>query len=89
MAAFVALCGSFAFWPIRKDIGVLMSYTCAIMVAVQFWHGFEGGLLMAWYLPAALVAIFRPNTKGRIAINELREKVAVKPETAEDLLPAS
>ena len=89
LAAFVALCGSFAFWPIRKDIGVLMSYTCAIMVAVQFWHGFEGGLLMAWYLPAALVAIFRPNTKGRIAINELREKVAVKPETAEDLLPAS
>lgn len=89
LAAFVALCVSFAFWPIRKDIGVLMAYTCAIMVAVQFWHGFEGGLLMAWYLPAALVTIFRPNTKDRIAINELREKVAVKPETAEDLLPAN
>ena len=89
LAAFVALCASFAFWPIRKDIGVLTAYTCAVMVGVQFWHGFEGGLLMAWYIPAALITIFRPNTDGRVAANELRERVARKAETAEDLLPVT
>lgn len=71
MVAFVALCISFAFWPTRKNVGTLISYSCAIMVAVQFWHGFGGGLYMAWYVPLALMAFFRPNMDGRVASLEL------------------
>ena len=71
MVAFAALCISFAFWPTRKNVGTLISYSCAIMVAVQFWHGFGGGLYMAWYVPLALMAIFRPNMDGRVASLEL------------------
>ncbi len=73
LVAFVALCISFVFWPTRKNTGTLIAYTCAIMVAVQFWHGFQGGLVMAWYLPAALITIFRPNTDGRDAKSELNQ----------------
>lgn len=76
LVAFVALCISFVFWPTRKNTGTLIAYTCAIMVAVQFWHGFQGGLVMAWYLPAALITIFRPNTDGRDAKFELHQSRA-------------
>ena len=69
----------------QKDIGTLISYSCAVMVAVQFWHGFGGGLYMAWYLPMALATIFRPNTQGRVAMIEL-EKRRSKKELVEDLL---
>ena len=71
MVAFLALCISFAFWPTRKHVGTLIAYSCAIMVAVQFWHGFGGGLYMAWYVPLALMAFFRPNMDGRVASIEL------------------
>ena len=90
MVAFAALCISFVFWPVRKNLGTLMAYTCAVMVGVQFWHGFQGGLLMAWYLPTALATIFRPNMEGRVAASELRDQLPIKKtETAEDLLPAA
>ncbi len=88
LVAFVALCVSFAFWPSEKNIGTLFSYSCVVMLGVQFWHGFEGGLIMAWFLPLALMAFFRPNTASRHARNELREKRAAKPESAEDLIGA-
>ena len=59
------------FWPTQKNIGTLISYSCALMIAVQFWLGFDGGLVMAWYLPLALLVIFRPNVEGRVALSEL------------------
>ena len=86
LVAFFALCVSFVFWPIRKNIGTLFAYTAAVMVGVQFWHGFEGGLIMAWFLPCVLMTVFRPNTEGRIAATELKERRIAKPETVEDLI---
>lgn len=86
LVAFVALCFSFVFWPKEKNLGTLFAYTCVIMLGVQFWHGFEGGLIMAWFLPLALTTFFRPNTDGRDAKTELKEKRAAKPESAEDLI---
>lgn len=71
VVAFIALCVSFAFWPIRKNVGTLIAYSAAVMVAVQFWHGFGGGLYVAWYLPLALAAIFRPNMSERDATTDL------------------
>lgn len=73
VVAFIALCVSFAFWPIRKNVGTLIAYSAAIMVAVQFWHGFGGGLYVAWYMPMALAAIFRPNLNDRDATTDLSD----------------
>lgn len=73
LVAFVILSFSFAAWPTTKDIGILVAYSAAIMIAVQFWHGFGGGLFAAWYLPMMLLTIFRTNVAGRTAIMELAE----------------
>ncbi|MFT5304235.1 MAG: hypothetical protein ACI814_005060, partial [Mariniblastus sp.] len=77
---------SFVAWPAEKNIGTLVSYSAAIMLAVQFWHGFYGGLYMAWYLPMVLLIVFRPNLSGRVAIAELGEPKRRHKETAKDLL---
>ena len=90
LVAFIALCVSFVFWPLRKDLGMLFAYTGAIMVAVQFWHGFGGGLYMAWYLPMFLMVMFRPMMKGRIAVVELRDvSRRARVDRPDDLLPAA
>lgn len=79
-AAFVFLCGGFAFWPAQKNLGALLSCSAAVMVATQFWQGFGsgpwgdgGGMFMAWYLPLTLMTIFRPNLEDRIALTVLGE----------------
>jgi hypothetical protein len=72
LIAFVALSVSFAAWPSEKNIGTLVAYTAALMAAVQFWHGFGGGLYVAWYLPLALLVMFRPNVAGRVATTDVR-----------------
>ena len=72
LIAFVILCGSFTIWPPRKDIGLLIAYSGAVMIGVQFWHGFGGGLFAAWYLPMMLLVFFRTNLAGRTATTELR-----------------
>ena len=65
LAAFVVLSISLVFWPSPKNLGTLLSCTAAIMVACQFWHGYGGGLYMAWYLPVLLLTVFRPNLEDR------------------------
>lgn len=72
LAACFLLSASFVFWPSRKNLGSLICGTAAIMMAVQFWHGFGGGLYMAWFLPFAVLTIFRPNLDDRIATNVVR-----------------
>lgn len=73
LVAFIALCVSFAFWPLRKTVGTLIAYTAAVMVAVQFWNGDHGGMYVAWYMPLALATIFRPNLSERDAVTDLEE----------------
>jgi hypothetical protein len=73
LAAFVALCGSLAIWPAQKNLGTLVSCSAAVMVATQFWHGYGGGLYMAWYLPLLLLTIFRPNLEDRVALSVVDE----------------
>lgn len=69
IAAFICLSISFAVWPAQKNLGTLLSCSAALMLAVQFWNGFGGGMLMAWYLPLALMTMFRPNLEDRTAIS--------------------
>lgn len=71
LAAFIAMAGSFALWPARKHLGTLLCCTAAIMLAIQFWHGYGGGTYMAWYLPLLLLTVFRPNLEDRVAISVL------------------
>lgn len=73
LAAFVVLASSMALWPAQKNLGTLLSCSAAVMVAVQFWHGYGGGIYMAWYLPLLLLTIFRPNLEDRVALTVLTE----------------
>jgi hypothetical protein len=69
--AFIALSITFALWPAQKNLGTLLSCSAALMVATQLWHGYGGGLYMAWYLPLTLLTIFRPNLEDRVALTVL------------------
>lgn len=75
IAACVALGGSLAIWPAQKNLGTLLSCSAAVMIAVQFWegHGDGGGMYLAWFLPLALLTVFRPNLEDRVALTVLGE----------------
>jgi hypothetical protein len=67
IAAFAALAFGFTLWPFQKNLATLISCTGAIMAAAQFWHAYDGGIFIAWFLPLMLLMIFRPNLEDRIA----------------------
>ncbi len=73
LAAFIAMSCTFAIWPAQKNLGTLLSCSAAVMVATQFAHGYGGGLYMGWYLPLALLTVFRPNLEDRVALAVLGE----------------
>lgn len=93
LVGFIALCVSFVFWPPRKSLGTLIAYTAAMMVAVQFWHGYSGGSYLAWYVPLALAIFFRPNLSDRYAASEIglswgaRRRLRI--DAAQDVLTAA
>ena len=72
IVVFVLLSLSFVVWPAQKNLATLMSCSSAIMAATQFWHGFGGGLYLAWFIPLALLTIFRPNLDYCIALEVVR-----------------
>ena len=61
LAAFVVLSVSMALWPAQKNLGTLLSCSAAVMIGAQFWHGFGGGVYLAWYVPLVVMTILRPN----------------------------
>ncbi|MEL6109820.1 MAG: glycosyltransferase family 87 protein [Planctomycetota bacterium] len=68
IVAFTILSFFFAAWPSPKNLGALIGCSAAVMIAAQFWHGYGGGLYIAWFLPLLLLTIFRPNLQDRIAL---------------------
>ena len=72
MVAFVLLSLSFVFWPAQKSLATLLSCSAAIMTAAQFCYAYGGGLYMAWFLPCALLTVFRPNLDDCIALDVVR-----------------
>ena len=72
IVVFVLLSLSFVFWPAQKNLATLLSCSAAIMAATQFWHGFGGGLYLAWFIPLALLTVFRPNLDYCIALEVVR-----------------
>jgi len=73
MAAFIVLSASLALWPAQKNLGTLLSCSAAVMLGVQFWHPYQGGLYMAWYLPLLVLTVFRPNLEDRVAVTAVTE----------------
>jgi hypothetical protein len=71
LAAYTALCASFALWPAQKNLGTLLSCSAVVMLGAQFWHPQGGGLYMGWYLPLLLLTILRPNLEDRVALTVL------------------
>lgn len=72
IVAFALLSLSFVFWPPQKNLATLLSCSAALMAATQLWHGFGGGLYMAWFIPLALLTVFRPNLDYCIALEVVR-----------------
>lgn len=72
LVLFVMFCFSFVAWPAQKNLATLMSCSAAIMTAAQFWHGYGGGLYMAWFVPLILLTVFRPNLDDRVALSVVR-----------------
>lgn len=94
IVVFVLLSFSFMFWPAQKNLATLMSCSAALMAATQFWHGFGGGLYMAWFLPLAILTIFRPNLDYCVALEVVRPmkrrtKVTAPPPQPEPPLAAA
>lgn len=67
LCAVLVLGLSMILWPAQKNLATLISCSAAMMLCSQFWHGYGGGLYIAWYLPLALLMIFRPNLEDRVA----------------------
>ena len=66
---------SLLLWPAQKNLGTLISCSAAVMLCSQFWHGYGGGLFIAWYLPLTLLMVFRPNLEDRVAQTMLSESM--------------
>ncbi len=73
LVLFVLLSFSFTMWPAQKNLGTLLSCTAAVMAFAQFWNGHGGGMYVTWFLPLALLTVFRPNLEDRIALTVLGE----------------
>ncbi len=70
-ALFLVISLAMAIWPAQKNLGTLISCSAAVMLSAQFWYPFSGMMYVHWYLPLALLAVFRPNLENRIAIASL------------------
>ncbi|MGI6400770.1 MAG: hypothetical protein ACOX0A_01425 [Thermoguttaceae bacterium] len=67
IALYGVFCFGYALFIPQKNLATLMAFTAALMLGVQFWMGRQGGLYMAWFLPLAILTIFRPNLADRTA----------------------
>jgi hypothetical protein len=85
LVGFLILAGFFSIWPAQKNLGTLIAYTAAVMVAAQFWHAYGGGLYIGWFLPLLLLTIYRPNLEDRVAIKVISGLQAspIRPRTAD------
>lgn len=85
LVGFLILAGFFSIWPAQKNLGTLIAYTAAVMVAAQFWHAYGGGLYIGWFLPLLLLTIYRPNLEDRVAVKVISGLQAspIRPRTAD------
>ncbi len=80
IVSFVILLIAVTIWPRKKHLGHLMAWSTAIILGTQFWYTYEGGIYVQWYLPLALLVVFRPGA-GHLAALQVRPGAA--PRSAE------
>ena len=67
LAAFVVVAIGIMFVPSHKHLATLLSGSALLMLGVQFFQLYQGGLYLSWYLPLLILTIFRPNLEDRTA----------------------
>jgi len=67
LAAFVVVAIGLMFVPSHKHLATLLSGSALLMLGVQFFQLYQGGLYLSWYLPLLILTIFRPNLEDRTA----------------------
>ena len=67
LAAFVVVAIGLMFVPAHKHLATLLSGSALLMLGVQFFQLYQGGLYLSWYLPLLILTIFRPNLEDRTA----------------------
>jgi len=67
LAIFVVVCIGLMLVPAHKHLATLLSGSALLMLGVQFFQLYQGGLYLSWYLPLLILTIFRPNLEDRTA----------------------
>ena len=67
LALFMVVCFGALFVPSHKHLATLLCGSALLMLSVQFFQLYQGGLYLSWYLPLLILTIFRPNLEDRTA----------------------
>jgi hypothetical protein len=67
LAVFVVASIGLIFVPAHKHLATLISGSALLMLGVQFFQLYQGGLYLSWYLPLLILTVFRPNLEDRTA----------------------
>jgi len=67
LAIFVVVCFGVLWVPSHKHLATLIGGSALLMLGVQFFQLYQGGLYLSWYLPLLILTIFRPNLEDRTA----------------------
>ena len=69
LAVFAVVCFGALVVPSHKHLATLIGGSALLMIGVQFFQLYQGGLYLSWYLPLLILTIFRPNLEDRTARN--------------------
>jgi hypothetical protein len=67
LAVFAVVCFGSLLVPSHKNLATLISGSALLMLGVQFFQLYQGGLFLSWYLPLLILTVFRPNLEDRTA----------------------
>ena len=67
LALFLVVCFGLFLVPSHKHLATLIGGSALLMLGVQFFQLYQGGLYLSWYLPLLILTIFRPNLEDRTA----------------------
>ncbi len=69
LSAVIILPMAFVRETVATGEGWMGSTLALVMLGTQFWHPYQGGLYMGWYLPLLVLTVFRPNLEDRVALS--------------------
>lgn len=81
---FVIMLVMLTIWPLQKNLEHLLAHSATTVVATQFWYPQEGGVYVLWYLPLAIIVMFRPRLNHLTA-----QPPRVTPESRSLVMPSS